>query len=135
MDNELLQAIGKMLDDKLAAERIATNEIITRETTPLKSGLAALQNELHEVKGGLHEVRGELHEAKRELRDVKEHVHNMELIKENVTDVSIGIVVESLTGVHAKLDRLVGLEKAQEDHGNRIWALEQAVADIRKALP
>lgn len=50
MDNETLQAISQMMDEKLKAEREYTRQVIQEELDPIKT-------DLEELKEGMKEVR------------------------------------------------------------------------------
>lgn len=57
----------------------------------------------------------------------EDRVLKIEIIQENVTSKKIDLILEGNERIEVKLSRLNGIEAQQENHENRIWALEQTV--------
>lgn len=55
-NNELLQAIGKMMDEKLAAEREYTSRMIDEKLQPIKADLEEVKEDIKEVKGSVASI-------------------------------------------------------------------------------
>ena len=64
---------------------------------------------------------------KEELHELNQRLLKVEITQENVTNRNIKLLMEDTSQINLKLDRFGRLDAKVEDHGNRIWALEQAV--------
>lgn len=102
LTKEDLQAIGALME----VEREHTRRMIQEETAPLVARLDSVEEKLETVRNSQMKV--ELEQFPR-----------------------IAAALEGVSGVNEKFHRLDKLEDKQEDHGNRILALEYALEQAK----
>lgn len=107
MDNELLQAIGQMMDSKLGP--------IRTDIQTLKEGQASTNARLQKLEDGQQAIREDIATINRDIVPKINHMY------------------DALNGVQEKFDRLDRVETKQDDHDHRIWALEESVKKLKQA--
>ena len=127
---EDFQAFGEMmaekLDEKLQPIRADIADLRQRLTgfeEEVRQELSDVRQELSDVRQELSDVRQELGKVNQDIRRLNQSVavlekevrHDFRIIRENSGDWNAR---------NRQIDRI---EKTQEDHHDRIWALEQVV--------
>ena len=64
---------------------------------------------------------------KADISKLEQQVVKIGIVQENITNKTLKLIQEGMTGVNEKFHRLDNLEDKQEDHGHRIFALEQVL--------
>ena len=122
-DKLLLEAIGQMMDQKLAIERDSMSQMMDQKLEPinerldkmevgqasLQADVASLQADVASLQDDISFVRGTV--------TVLEHDHGQKL----------NAIWNGLQGFEESSKRIRRLEDKAEDHGDRIFALEQVV--------
>ena len=101
-DKEMLEAMRSMLE----AERDNTRQMIQEENASIKADISKLEQG----------------QAK-----LAQEVVKIGIVQENITNKTLKLIQEGMAGVNEKFHRLDNLEAKQENHGHRIFALEQVL--------
>ncbi len=118
VDQETLQAIGKMMDKKLDSQMQETKQLLDAQMQETKQ-LLAVQGETMDKK---------LDSQKSELEE--QISHQLNLMIENYFDPRFNLLSEELQGVKEKLEVLDDLEVMD----TRITALEAMVKKINREV-
>lgn len=106
-DNELIQAIGQMMDTKLAA------------------ALEPINNRLDCMDKRLDTMQADIADLKEDVRKIDETTVSIEVEHGR----KISGLYDSVVGTGEKFTRLDTVENKVANHDHRIWALEQAVKE------
>lgn len=101
IDKEMLEAMRSMFE-------------------PINTRLDTIDTRLDTLESGQEVIEGELQEIKR-------RVVKTEIVQENIISKRLDSIWEAVSGVQEKFDKLDRVEAVQEEHGHRIFALEQVV--------
>jgi len=137
VDQEMLQAISKMMDDKMGQQMQEVKGLLAvqkDDTLHEVKDLLAVQKDdtLHEVKDllavqkddTLHEVKGLLASQKTEI------AHDTQLLMENYFDPKFNLLAEDMQIIKEKLEALDDPEVVD----TRLTALEAMVKKINREL-
>lgn len=98
---------------------------LTRED--LQAIRALMQEEMEPIKTDISGVKSDLSEVKADLADIKQRVVKIEITQENTVIPKIQLSYEGISEINDRLGKLDKIEAKQEEHDDRIWALEQVV--------
>lgn len=121
LTREDIQAIGALMDDKL--------EPIKADLQGVKQDLQGVKQEVQGIKQDLQGVKQDLQKLEQRVDDIE---HSHKAIRADIATLNHEIVpkvnamYDGITGINEKFQRLDRLERKQEDHGDRILALEYA---------
>ena len=109
-------------------------EKILEMLNQLQQGQVAMQGDIQGLKQGqeqtnarLDAMQGDITGIKGDVANLKDRVLSIELTQENIIVPKIKAVAEGHGAIMHKLDALDKIEKEQDNHDTRLWALEQAV--------
>ena len=75
----------------------------------------------------LEPIKSDIQDLKAGQAAIEQRVLKIEITQENETNRNIKLLMEDTSLINTKIDRFNRLDSRVEDHGARIFALEQAV--------
>ena len=124
MDRELLEALGQMIDEKLAPMQKSIDDLGVK----LVSEVSRLETEITKIGGGLQDLRQEVAEVRQEVAEVRQEVAEVRQevaeVRQEVVKINLTIENDIMRRLDSLFDGYVLIHENQHDQEHRIAALE-----------
>jgi chromosome segregation ATPase len=110
-----LQAIGELMDDKL--------EPINARLENVEQEIGGLNQRIEHVEQEIGGITQRLDHVEQDVRRINQSV----AVLEKDLTFKVNIVYENIVDINNRNQKIDRIEEKQENHEDRIWALEQTV--------